>query len=111
YLGEGDARGAARMHGFLIPAALARGERATAERLLAANRALEATTRSAEGLQAEGLFAEAQGDYARARAFLEEGVRKTVTEEGEQSPLTLANLGFLARILVRQGDARAAVAA
>ena len=73
----------------LIEAAVARGDSASAERLVAANRALEATTRSVYGLVGESMLAEAHGDDARARFFMEEALRQTVAEQGEQSPARL----------------------
>ncbi|MHB8574345.1 MAG: TIR domain-containing protein [Dehalococcoidia bacterium] len=110
YLGAGDARGAAQMQTFRIAAALALGDTATAERLLAAIRALETTTRSPVGLESEALLAEAQGDDARAREFLEEVGRRAVAEQGEQSPFRLHQLASLARLTQRQGDTPAVVA-
>jgi non-specific serine/threonine protein kinase len=109
-LGDGNAQLSAMMQLYLITAAVARGNLATAEALVAAMREREDTTRSADALQGEAVLAEANGDVARARVLWEEVVRKTGAELGEQSPLRLMRLGLLARVMLRQGDTRAAVA-
>jgi hypothetical protein len=98
------------MQAFLVIAALDRGDVATAEILLAANRTLEGTGRSFYGLSMEAGFAEAQGDDAGARAFLELALRKSAVQLGEKAPSRLQQMAHLARVMLRQGDARAAVA-
>ncbi len=95
----------------LIEAALAREDIAAAESLVAANRAIPRIEALPLKLHAEALLAEAHGDYARERALLEEVVQFTGAEQGEESPNRLTGLAFLARVMLRQGDAAAAVAA
>ncbi len=111
YLAAGDAQEAAAMQDYLIQSAVARGDSVAAARLVAANRALELTNRSFLGLTGEALLAEAHGDDARARLFLDEALRKTVTAQGEHSPERQMRLAQFARVVLRQGDTRAAVAA
>ncbi len=111
YLAAGSVRGVTNMQAYLIVATLARDDVAAAEALLAANQALEGTSRSSVGLVAEALLAEAHGDAAGSRRFLEAAVRTTVAEQGEQSPLRLHQLARLARARLRHGDTPAAVAA
>ncbi len=110
YLAGGNAGMAAAVRGNLIEAAAARGDLVAAKGLAAANRALEATTRSPEGLRGEAHLAEALGDAARARAFMEVAVRQVVAEQSEKGPALLHHVVVLARVMLRQGDTRAAVA-
>ncbi len=110
YLAAGAPQAAASMQLFLVHAALSRGDIATAEALVAANRALEGTKRSSPGLSAESALAEAHGDHGRARVFLEESARAAAALQGEQSPDRLARLAMLVQVTLRQGDTRGAVA-
>ncbi len=98
----------ARSH--LIRVAVARGDVATAEQLVAANQALLGATGTPLSLLSEAELAEARGDDAQARLLLEEVIRRAGAEEGEHSPNRCAGLALIARVLLRQGDTGAAVA-
>ncbi len=95
--------------GHRINVAIARGELATAAEVLAANRTLARTTGIGElGLQ-EATLAEARGDIAEERRFLEEAVHRLEIEQGAQNPVLIASLARLAWAALRQSDSRAAV--
>ncbi|HLZ71093.1 MAG TPA: adenylate/guanylate cyclase domain-containing protein [Dehalococcoidia bacterium] len=94
----------------LTEAALARGDVATAESLIAAIRPIPRNALSLP-LLVETWLAEAHGDDAQARALLEEVVQSIGAKQVEESPHRLMGLTILARVMLRQGDAPAAVAA
>ena len=110
WLQFGAVREALVARGFLVSGALARGDTASAERLVAANRALAGTTGMAAALLSEAELAEARGDDAQARLLFEETVRRADAQEGEKSVRRLVGLAYLARVMLRQGDTDAAVA-
>ncbi len=106
----GAVREAVTVRGYLLTAAIARGDLATAAALVAANRALPASAGMSMALKSEAELAEAHGDDAQARRLLEDSVRVAVTEHGEISAGRLVGLTLLARVMLRQGDTGAAVA-
>jgi hypothetical protein len=110
WLQFGAVREALVARGFLVSGALACGDTASAERLVAANRALAGTSGMAAALLSEAELAEARGDDAQARLLFEETVRRADAQEGEKSVRRLVGLAYLARVMLRQGDTDAAVA-
>jgi hypothetical protein len=110
WLQAGAVEAAVGPRSYLIAVALGRGDIAAVEALVAANRALARTAGMARALLGGALLAAARGDNAQARLLWEESLRKTVAEEGENSPDRLLHLALLAQFLLRQGDIGAAVA-
>lgn len=110
YLQAGDLDWAVTMRSYLVTAAVARGDSAAAERLVAANRAHPSMADIALAVMSEATLAEALGDGPRARVLAEEAACRLRAERGEKSPDTLLALARLARATLRQGDTGAAVA-
>ncbi|MHB8492871.1 MAG: hypothetical protein ACYDA6_11755, partial [Solirubrobacteraceae bacterium] len=94
---------------FRINVAIARGDFAAAEAMLAANQALAPATATAFLRSQEAALAEAHGDLAEARRLWEETVGIAEGEQGEQGPDRLTGLVRFALVALRQGDAQAAV--
>ncbi|HLZ72209.1 MAG TPA: AAA family ATPase, partial [Dehalococcoidia bacterium] len=95
---------------YLITVAVAHGDIATAERLVAADRALAGTAGTAVALFSEALLAVARGDDAQVRVLLEDYVQRVGVEQGGKGPDRLVGLTYLAWVAFRQGDTAAAVA-
>jgi len=110
WLQMGAVREAVSARNFLVQAALARGDLASVEHLVAANRADPASAGMAMALLSEAQLAEARGDDHRARALLEESARRGGAEHGETSGFRLIGLGHLARIMLRQDETEEAIA-
>ncbi|HLZ71294.1 MAG TPA: LuxR C-terminal-related transcriptional regulator [Dehalococcoidia bacterium] len=109
-LQAGAIEAAVNARSYLTTVAVTRGDVATAERLVAANRAFPGTAGTAVALFSEALLAMARGDDAQVRVLLEDYVQRVGVEQGGKGPDRLVGLTYLAWVAFQQGDTGAAVA-